>query len=78
MPEQQGAERAREEGDAEGEKRIQRLHRRIAAGEKHRADHHRHGEAVDVEVIEFDGGADEAGEGDAGGGKRGRSIQWMY
>ena len=68
MAEQQGAERARDEGDAEGEEGIQRLHRRVAVGEEHRADHHRHGEAVDVEIVELDGGADEAGEGDAGGG----------
>jgi len=68
MPEQQRTERAREERDAEGEEGIQRLRRRIAAGEKYRADHHRYRETIDVEIVELDGSADEAGKGDTGGG----------
>ena len=72
MTEQQRAERTRHKRDAEGEEGIQRLHRRIAVGKEDRPDHHRHGEAVDVEIVELDGGADEAGEGDAGSG----SSQW--
>ena len=58
MAEQQRTEWAREEGDAEGEESVQRLHRRVVVGEEHRPDHHRHGETVDVEIVELDGGAD--------------------
>ena len=29
---------------------------------------HRHRETIDIEIIELDGGADKADEGDAGGG----------
>ena len=68
MAEQQRAERTREEGDAEGEEGVQRLRRGIAARKENRPDHHRHREAVDVEIVELDGGANEAGEGDSGGG----------
>ena len=69
MPEQQCPDGAGKKRDAEGEERIQRLRCRIAAGEKHRAYHHRHGQTVDVEIVKFDGGADEARECDAGGGE---------
>jgi len=44
------------------------LRRGIAVWKEHRPDHHRHRKAVDVEIVELDGGADEGGKGDAGGG----------
>ncbi len=54
--------------DSESQEGVQRLRSWAADGKKDRLDHHRHREAVDVEIVELDGGADEAGEGDAGGG----------
>jgi len=65
VPEQQRAKRTRDEGDAESEEGVQRLHRRVAIRKKQRPDHHCHRESVDVEIVELDGGADETGEGDA-------------
>ena len=64
MSEQQRAERPRKKCDAECEEGIQRLRSRVAAGKEHRADHDRHREAVYVEIVELDGGADETGERD--------------
>ncbi len=68
MAEQQGAERAGEKGQAEGEEGIEFLHCRIVVRKEQRPDHHRHGETVDIEIVELDRRADETGEGDAGGG----------
>ena len=70
VAEQRRAQWAGEEGDAEGEERRQHLRGAGGLREEHRADHQRGGGGVDVEVVELDGGADEARGGHAGGGVR--------
>ncbi|MNH13133.1 hypothetical protein D3C79_726960 [compost metagenome] len=63
MAEQGRAQRAGEEGDAEGEKRREHLCGAGGLREEHRADHQRGSGGVNVEVVELDGGADKAGGG---------------
>ena len=67
------AYRSGNEGDAEGEERVQRLHCRVAVGKEYRSYHHRHGKAVDVKIVKLDGRADETGKSDAQDGRRGVS-----
>ena len=65
MAEEEGADRTREKGDAEGEESVERLRRRIGGGKERLAEHERRRRAVNVEIVEFDGGADKARHHDA-------------
>ena len=64
MAEQHRADGPREEGDAEGQEGVERLRVRRRFREERLPDHQRGGGAVDVEIVEFDRRADEAGEHD--------------
>src|SRR5207237_1675302 len=65
MAEEHRADRPRDEGDAEGQEGVERLRARVGFRKEGRAEHQRGGRAIDVEIIEFDRRADEAGERDA-------------
>ena len=65
MPEQHRADRAGHEGDAEGQEGVERLGAGRRLGEEGLPDDQGGGGAVDVEVVELDGGADEARQHDA-------------
>ena len=67
MAEQHRADRPREERDAEGEERVERLRAGGRRGKEDLPDHERGGRAVDVEVIELDRRADQARQDDAPG-----------
>jgi hypothetical protein len=67
MAEQERSDRPRNERDAKRDERGQRLRRRGAVWKEHRADHERRGGRVHIEIIEFDRGADKAGEDDSRG-----------
>ncbi|MNV41980.1 hypothetical protein D3C71_1336370 [compost metagenome] len=58
------------EGDAEREKSRKHLGGAGCLRKEHRTDHQRGGGGIDVEVVELDGGTDEARGGHAGGGVR--------
>ncbi len=64
MSEQKGADRPRQKRDAESGKGVERLRRGRGAGKEHRPDDQRRSNGVNVEVVELDGRADEAGDGD--------------
>ena len=63
VAEQRRTQRASEEGDAEGEEGCQHLRGARPGWEEYRADHQGSSSGVHVEVVELDGGADEAGSG---------------
>lgn len=67
VAEQRRAQRTGEKGDAEGEEGAEHLRGAGCLREEYRADHQGGGGGVDVEIVELDGGADEAGDGDPGG-----------
>ncbi|MNE28363.1 hypothetical protein D3C80_1218010 [compost metagenome] len=76
VAEQCRAQRAGEEGDAEGKKGREHLRGARPGREEHRADHQRGGSGVNVEVVELDGSANEAGGGHPRGrvDRRGRRL----
>ena len=71
VAEQRRAQGAGQERDAEGQECREHLGRAGALGKEHRADHQGGGGGVDIEIVELDGGADEAGRGHPAGGVTG-------
>ena len=67
VAEQRRAQRTGEEGDAEGEEGAEHLRGAGCLREEYRTDHQGGGSGIDVEIVELDGGADEAGDCDPGG-----------
>ena len=77
VAEQRRAQRSGKERDTEGEERRQHLRGAGGLRKEHRADHQRCRSGIDVEVVELDGGTDEARGGHPGGGIRrlcGRAV----
>ena len=68
MAEERAAERPRDEGEAEAGIGCEQLRRGRRAGEEERPEHQAGGGRVDVEIVELDRRADEAGEQHAANG----------
>ena len=68
VPEQRGADRAGHERDRERRQRLQGRRGRVPGREEQLREHQHRGGRVDVEVVELDRGADEAGQHDLAGG----------
>jgi hypothetical protein len=74
MTEDGAAERAGDEPDAERGEREHGPEERAGLGEEQLREHQRSGGAVDEEVVELDGGADQAGGGHPADRRRGDGI----
>jgi hypothetical protein len=60
MAEHDRSDRAREKGEPEGHEAVHQLRRVRAFGKEKRPEHQRRRGSIDIEIIKFDCGADEA------------------
>jgi len=67
VAEQRRTQRAGDESDTEGQERCQHLRGAGGLREEHRANHQCSGSGIDIEVVELDGGADDARRGNPRG-----------